>query len=55
MKQVKRHEVGRDVDEKQAICGHNNANPQNPCKVKPKVLQLSQIVMIVISLERTQV
>lgn len=55
MKQVKSHEVSRDVDEKQGICGHNNANPQNPCKVKPKVLQLSLIVVIVIGLVRAQV
>ena len=54
MKHVKRHEVGGNVDEKQGICGYNNANPQNTYKVKSKVLQLSLIVVIVLGLVRVQ-
>jgi hypothetical protein len=50
MNHVKRCEVGGDVDDKQGICRHNNADPQNPCQVNPNTLQLPLVKVIAIGL-----
>ena len=55
MRHVKRHEVGGDVDNKQGICGYNNTEPQNSCKVKPKSLQLPLVEVIAIRLVKALV